>query len=357
MSTASQMHSEYLELDLQQSEDPGLINLHQQTQCQSPLPYTDNSLYDAAESPENSTVLPELLDSARAAVLNTDDSDSTHQKTKTLLDRLARENFDLVSDKLVRWINKNHIDVCIIGRFTRLVVEKAKDRPSESEVYARLCKKIMDHISPDFGDKGLRSPRGNPLTSAQIFRKYLLDHCQEDFEQTQGPASPHAKDSDNVKTITEVSSHIRGNRNSRPQEGENPLLVEEPKHRQLGLFRFLGELFKLQMLTERIMHECVKRLLTDMGHPDEATIVCLCELLTSIGKALENPRERARMDTHFSRMKHLQTSPHVSQCAKSLLSKVIELRECGWIPKNCYGVQNTTSTQRHNGVSHFSFRC
>ena len=52
------------------------------------------------------------------------------------------------------------------------------------------------------------------------------------------------------------------------------------------MFRFIGELYKLGMLTARIMHECVRKLL--LSNPsDEEALECLCRLLTTVGKALE----------------------------------------------------------------------
>ena len=36
--------------------------------------------------------------------------------------------------------------------------------------------------------------------------------------------------------------------------------------------KFIGELFKLQMLTERIMHECIKKLLSNVDNPEEEEI-------------------------------------------------------------------------------------
>lgn len=49
--------------------------------------------------------------------------------------------------------------------------------------------------------------------------------------------------------------------------------------------RFIGELFKLKMLTENIMRDCVSRLLKAK---DEDSLECLCRLLTTIGKDLED---------------------------------------------------------------------
>jgi len=56
------------------------------------------------------------------------------------------------------------------------------------------------------------------------------------------------------------------NENKGDEKEEHALYSEEyyaaqkAKRRGLGLIKFIGELFKLQMLTERIMHECVKKL-------------------------------------------------------------------------------------------------
>jgi hypothetical protein len=48
--------------------------------------------------------------------------------------------------------------------------------------------------------------------------------------------------------------------------------------------RFIGELFKLKMLTENIMHDCVFKLLRTK---DPENLECLCRLLTTIGKELD----------------------------------------------------------------------
>ena len=48
-----------------------------------------------------------------------------------------------------------------------------------------------------------------------------------------------------------------------------------------------GELYNLKMLTARIMHECVLKLLGPPGAPpsDEESLESLCKLLTTVGKA------------------------------------------------------------------------
>jgi len=51
------------------------------------------------------------------------------------------------------------------------------------------------------------------------------------------------------------------------------------------MFSFIGELFKLQMLTDTIMYDCIEYLLRDKT--DEESLECLCRLLRTIGKELD----------------------------------------------------------------------
>ena len=75
------------------------------------------------------------------------------------------------------------------------------------------------------------------------------------------------------------------------------------KRRGLGLVRFIGELFKLGMLTSRIMHMCVKRLVDWEGMPDEAEVESLTSLLKTIGETLDSEEKmRSTMDAYFLRI-------------------------------------------------------
>lgn len=69
------------------------------------------------------------------------------------------------------------------------------------------------------------------------------------------------------------------------------------RRRSLGNIKFIGELFKLKMLTEAIMHDCVVKLLKNH---DEESLECLCRLLTTIGKDLDF--EKAKVAPPSQRM-------------------------------------------------------
>jgi hypothetical protein len=57
----------------------------------------------------------------------------------------------------------------------------------------------------------------------------------------------------------------------------------------LANINFIGELFKVNMLTPNIMHYCITTLLDEKNAPDEEKIELLCKLLQSIGEKLDTP--------------------------------------------------------------------
>ena len=69
---------------------------------------------------------------------------------------------------------------------------------------------------------------------------------------------------------------------------------------------FIGELFKLQMLTDTIMYDCIEYLLRDKT--DEESLECLCRLLRTIGKELEGKASEKVRAAVRPRLPH----PHVS---------------------------------------------
>lgn len=69
-------------------------------------------------------------------------------------------------------------------------------------------------------------------------------------------------------------------------------------HRLLGSMKFIGELFKVKMLTLDIICNFVLELLSDDQH--ELSMECLCTLLSSIGEELdtENTKVKTHRHTH-----------------------------------------------------------
>lgn len=242
-----------------------------------------------------------------------DDEQNVERKVKGLLNKLTMEKFDSISDQIIAWANKSETekDGRTLIHVIRLVFEKATDEAAWSEMYARLCRKMMETISPNVQDDGIRHADGKPIAGGQLFRKYLLNRCQEDFERgwaakdaAASAAAAKASEDAAVKKAAEASGEAE-------LYSDEYYAASKAKRRGLGLIQFIGELYKLQMLTERIMHECIKKLLGNVDNPEEEEIESLCRLLATVGRLLDNPKARAHMDIYFTRMKELGKSNNV----------------------------------------------
>ena len=205
----------------------------------------------------------------KAADMGMDTPRVVDRKVRALLNKLTVKEFNSISDQIISWANKseNEKDGRTLIQVIRLIFEKAADEANWSEMYACLCRKMMETISSKVQDDGIKNADGKPIAGGQLFRKYLLNRCQEDFERgwvakeaTARVAAAKASEDQAIKAANE--------------KGDDSKLYSEEYHtaqkanRQgLGLIKFFGELFKLHMLMERIMHECVKKLLGNMDNP------------------------------------------------------------------------------------------
>jgi translation initiation factor 4G len=197
-----------------------------------------------------------------------DSPEIVERKVKGLLNKLTMEKFESISDQIIAWANKSEKEkdgrtlICVI----KLVFEKATDKATWSEMYARLCRKMMEQVSSKVQDDGIRSADGKHITGGHLFRKYLLNRCQEDFERgwalkesTAAAAASKASQDEAAKTSTEDTREAA-------LYSDEYYAAQKAKRQGLGLVKFIGELFKLQMLTERIMHECVKKLFVQAAY-------------------------------------------------------------------------------------------
>jgi translation initiation factor 4G len=107
------------------------------------------------------------------------------RKVKALLNKLTMRRFDSISDQIITWANKSEKekDGRTLIQVIKLVFKKTTDEAMFSEMYARLCRKMMEQISAKVQDDGLKNAEGKPFAGGQFFRKYLLNRCQEDFER------------------------------------------------------------------------------------------------------------------------------------------------------------------------------
>ncbi|KAF4563239.1 hypothetical protein EYR40_007051 [Pleurotus pulmonarius] len=282
----------------------------------------------------------------KAFAADPDSPEIVARKVQGLLNKLTMEKFDSISDQIIEWANRSEKekDGRTLIRVIRSVFENATNGATWSEMYARLCRKMMEQISPKVQDDGIKNAEGKPITGGHLFRKYLLNRCQEDFERgwVAKEATAAAAASKALEDKAAKAANDKAKENAKEGESTDEVALysdeyyaaQKARRQGLGIIKFIGELFKLQMLTERIMHECVKKLLGNVDNPEEEEIESLCKLLSTVGQLLDTPKARAHMDVYFSRMKDLIKSPHVSSRMQFMLQDVIELRERRWVSRN-----------------------
>ncbi|ORY90100.1 armadillo-type protein [Leucosporidium creatinivorum] len=289
-----------------------------------------------------------------AAPSDPNSPEMVQRKVKALLNKLTLERFESISNQILEWADKSvdETDGRILRQVIALIFEKATDEANWSEMYARLCRKLMEKVSANVKDETVKGQDGNPVAGGALFRKYLLNRCQEDYEAgwkakeasaaaaAANAAEDAAKKDANEAAEKEAKDNAETGKSSSSAPKEAELLSDEyyaaqkAKRRGLGLVRFIGELYRLQMLTERIMHECIKKLLANTENPDEEDIESLCRLLTTVGKGLDNPKAKQHMDIYFSRMSLIGNNPKTPSRMRFMIQDVAELRAGRWQPRH-----------------------
>ncbi|KAJ0430257.1 putative MIF4G-like, type 3, initiation factor eIF-4 gamma, MA3, MIF4G-like domain superfamily [Helianthus annuus] len=143
-----------------------------------------------------------------------------------------------------------------------------------------------------------------------------------------------------TKDVLETSNTVE-EANRTEEEGEMKQSEEEreekrvkARRRMLGNIRLIGELYKKRMLTERIMHECIKKLLginqNQNPNLDEENIEALCKLMSTIGEMIDHSKAKEHMDYYFDLMLKLSNNMTLSSRVRFMLKDAIDLRKNKW---------------------------
>lgn len=301
------------------------------------------------------------------------------RKVKALLNKLTIDNFDSISNQILEWANKSskETDGRILKQVIALIFEKATDEQTWSEVYAKLCQFLCFKVSPDVADHSLLEATGQPCCGGKLFRRYLLTRCQHDYEQgwaqkesATAAAKSKAADDQAKREAAEKEGEAAGVDKETAVKGvdfsDEYYAAEKAKRRGLGLVRFIGELYKLQMLREKMlvhllhfrtsalnplwrrlracmlisssfslnsMHECIKKLIANPASPEEEDIESLCKLLFTVGKQLEEGKDQNAakyMDIYFTRLQMVIDKHSVSSRLEFMILDLMDTRRNGW---------------------------
>ena len=256
------------------------------------------------------------------------------KKALLILNKLSLTKFDKLSDDFINTgIGKNEK---ILHDVIWTIVGKAQDEPHFAAMYASLCLKLSKtplELEADAPKKGKK------------FKKLLLERCQEEFE-------------------TNTSQKIADATKDVEDEEEKAYKAGLVKKHYIGHMRFIGELYRVDLISIKIMLFCLPALLEgettfseesaasstpeekkDSDDVDEEKVECFAKLMTTIGSSLEQQsmamKNGGKTDAAdkleecwatVERMAGLRKdghAPSVSNRIKFMLQDLIEMRKKG----------------------------
>ncbi|CCH59807.1 hypothetical protein TBLA_0B09890 [Henningerozyma blattae CBS 6284] len=246
-------------------------------------------------------------------------TEEAERNTKSLLNKLTLEKFDPISAKLLAIANQSQWEEN--GETLQLVIEqvfrKACDEPHWSSMYAQLCGKIVKELNTEIKDT---SNEGK--TGPKLVLHYLVVRCHTEFEKGWADKLPTKEDGSPLEPEMMSDEYYQ---------------IAAAKRRGLGLVRFIGFLYCLNLLTGKMMFECFRRLMKDLNNnPSDETLESVVELLNTVGSQFESDRftagqvsldGSALFDSLFALLQNIIDGNKTSSRISFKLLDVIELRD------------------------------
>eukprot|EP00667_Euglena_gracilis_P001234 EG_transcript_1235 len=250
------------------------------------------------------------------------------KKVRGILNKVTPEKYTVLFDDL--W-NELYVDglvdvAGIVEQVIRTVFDVALDQPKFSYLYAdicfHLCRKIQnmknEMMDVSRSDSTASEEQGKQSATLKEFRRILLNTCQARFEE----GSKHQQ--------TVLPDDADPAERDRIEKQE-----QRYKARSLGNIKFIAELFKRSLLSERIMHIVIKILLLDTDHTDPRNLESmetLMEMLNQVGKKLDKPAMKVNMDLYFAKLSELAQT-HPVKRIRFLVLNMVELRKANWVTR------------------------
>ncbi|KAI9906045.1 hypothetical protein PsorP6_014230 [Peronosclerospora sorghi] len=198
-------------------------------------------------------------------------------------------------------------------------------------------------------------PFGGPFESAELafqagasqttFTRLLVNRCQGEFEK----ANKHLGPREETQEGDEIDPRRR------------EVLAMRAKAKMLGNIRFIGELYKVDLIKQSGVQGCLLYLLglelisgtngqedqaQAVRSPDEADLEALCKMLATAGKKFDQPKTKTIMKIIILRMVELSNDTKLPSRARFLVKDVLETRDHMWEPRRQEMQQKTLEEVR-----------
>lgn len=161
------------------------------------------------------------------------------------------------------------------------------------------------------------------------FKKLMVSACQSEFFDalTDAYAAPNSKRAELEQLGNSISENERAARLLEIDELEGKL-----KRRMLGTIKFIGELFKVEMIRENTILGTIASLMenddcTAWRVMDERLIEIVCKLLTTVGADIT---KQGDLNSYFMRLEELANDKSQTSRSRFMCAEIVELRRNEW---------------------------
>ena len=173
---------------------------------------------------------------------------------------------------------------------------------------AELCRRL-DRDAPNFEPAD---------ASIRTFRRLLLAKCEYEFENR-------------ILLGQSTMTHT-------VEDEMDPHAARvEARKKAIGNIKLIGELGKLDLVSEAILHKCLKTLLKRGTNENLAErcedLECLTKIMQTVGKKLDQGQGKNLMDQYLERIKKIQIQRDLPIRIKFILQDIIDLRTNHWVPR------------------------
>ncbi|WLF79668.1 hypothetical protein PVL30_003425 [Lodderomyces elongisporus] len=246
------------------------------------------------------------------------EKEDVERKIKSLLNKLTLEMFTEITDEILditkqsRWEK----DASTIKQTISLTFAKACDEPYWSEMYAKFCAKMTQNILPEITDETSTLKDGSHPAGGALARRVLLSTCQVEYEKGWIDKLPTNEDGSPIEP--EMMS-------------DEYYAMAAAKRRGLGLVKFIGHLYNLNMLNDQIIYVCLRDQCSNTTDPSEDRIENLAQLIKTVGPKMDsNERTRGMLTGVFESIKQILEKAQLSSRIKFMLMDIQDLKAARW---------------------------
>lgn len=235
-----------------------------------------------------------------------DNAQELYKQVRSILNKLTAQNFGVLSEQFQKLpIDTKEKLVEVIN----LVFNKAVNEPNFSEGYAKLSQ-YLSHCSKQIDSSS---------TERAYFKRTLINKCQVEFEQH--VANKNTTEAALAPLMEKLQAFEKQGDSNGVNEIKAQIAEEEStlRRRLVSTVRFIGELYKLDMLTTNIMNVCINMLVRE-ATPNQANsnqanekLECLCKLLTTVGGKLERKPSPNNNADKTSKPQYLDLTNYMNQ--------------------------------------------